>query len=298
DITADYENNRLMISGRVRVPRAFINIKSLPKNSVGVSSDVVIVDSEQQQTEMTPVYANVEMRLGSDVLFRGFGLESHLRGNMRLEYSPQQLLQGNGFVKLVDGTYKAYGQNLEIRSGELIFVGPIDNPTIYVDAVRADITDAVTVGIRAEGPAKNPSVTLFSQPAMSDNRKLHYLVTGQAPGEGEPRDSGALLSQAAISLGAATGESVLQDYADKLGIRNFQISAGEGESGAEVQLSGYINPRLFVRYGMGMFEEVNSLTMRYKLTRNLFLEAVSSTASTLDLLWTFKVGKSERSLRE
>lgn len=292
DIKADYRGGQLKISGSVQVPRAFINIKSLPKNSVGVSSDVVIVDSDTSETEETPLYANVDMQLGSDVLFRGFGLETHLKGNLRLEYSPQQLLQGNGFVQLVEGTYRAYGQNLKIRSGELIFVGPIDNPTIHVDAVRADITDAVTVGIRAEGPAKSPSVTLFSQPAMSDQKKLHYLVTGQAPGEGQQQDSSALLSQAAVSLGAATGESALQDYADKLGIRNFQISAGEGDSGAEVQLSGYVNPRLFVRYGMGMFEDVNSLTMRYKLRSNLFLEAVSSTANTLDLLWTFQVGES------
>ena len=290
DIKAEYRGGQLHISGSVKVPQAFINIKSLPKNSVGISSDVVIVDAEDAQTRETPVYASVNMQLGDSVLFRGFGLETHLKGAMRLEYSPQQLLQGNGVVQLVEGTYRAYGQNLKIRSGELIFVGPIDNPTIHVDAVRADITDAVTVGIRAEGPAKSPSVTLFSQPAMSDQKKLHYLVTGQAPGEGQ-QDSSALLSQAAVSLGAATGESVLQDYADKLGIRNFQITAGEGDSGTEVQLSGYVNPRLFVRYGMGMFEDVNSLTMRYKLRRNLFLEAVSSTASTLDLLWTFQVGE-------
>ena len=76
-----------------------------------------------------------------------------------------------------------------------------------------------------------------------------------------------------------------------MGIRNFQVTASEGDAGAEVQLSGYINPKLYVSYGMGVFENVNALTMRYKLRKNLFLEAVSSTANTLDLLWSFQVGK-------
>lgn len=292
DIKLQWRQNTLTIDGNVEIPQAFINIKSLPKNSVGVSSDVVIVDGEYQNQQQVPTYAQVNVQLGNDVLFRGFGLETHLRGKIRLDYSPQQLLQGNGFVQLVDGRYKAYGQNLKIRSGELIFVGPLDNPTIYVDAIRDDITDAVTVGIRAEGQARNPNVTLFSQPAMSDQAKLHYLITGQAPGQGTS-DSNAMLSQAAIGLGAATGETALQDYADKLGIRNFQISAGEGSNGTELQLSGYLNPKLYVSYGMGVFEKVNSLTMRYKLRSNLFLEAVSSTANTLDLLWKFQVGKRE-----
>ena len=296
DIRADYRDGRIAVTGNVRVPRAFINIKSLPENSVGVSPDVVIVDAEISDSESVAVDAAVTLMLGDAVRFRGFGLETRLKGTMRLDYSPQQLLQGNGYVQLLDGTYRAYGQNLAIRSGELIFVGPLDNPTIYVEAIRADIPESVTVGIRAEGHAQSPRVALFSQPAMSDQARLHYLIIGQAPGEGGRQDSGALLSQAAVSLGAATGETALQDYADKLGIQNFQISAAEGENGAEVQVSGYVNPRLYVRYGMGMFEKVNSLTMRYRLRRNLFLEAVSSTASTLDLLWTFQVGENDAEL--
>ena len=54
------------------------------------------------------------------------------------------------------------------------------------------------------GTLKDPRVTIYSEPAMSQNRALHYIVTGRPPGEGTGAD-GNLLSKAASSIGLRGG---------------------------------------------------------------------------------------------
>ncbi len=78
--------------------------------------------------------------------------------------------------------------------------------------------------------------------------------------------------------------------ADKFGVRDVSISTAESATGPQVQLSGYLNSRLFLRYGKNVFDNTNEITMRYQLVGNVFVEAVSGVASALDLLWTFELG--------
>ena len=278
-------NNDIYVSGSLKVPTAFIQLKSLPQGSASISNDAIIINESKAEDKIALLRSDIDVEFGNDVRFRGFGLESLIKGNLNISYSPQQLWRGNGVINLDEGSYKAYGQNLTLRNSSLIFVGSLENPTIHIEATRNGIIDPVIVGVRAEGPASEPELTLFSQPLLPDQTKLHYLLTGQAPKNGAS-DPNALLSSAALSLGAASGDSFVGGVADKLGIKHFQLAAAEGEEGAEVQLSGYINPDLYIRYGISVFENTNTLTMRYRLKRNLFLEAVSSSASALDLLWT------------
>lgn len=285
NIDVRLNNNDIYISGTLKVPTAFIQLKSLPKGSASVSNDAIIINELKAEDNIALLRSDIDVEFGSDVRFRGFGLESLIKGNLNISYSPQQLWRGNGIINLDEGSYKAYGQNLTLRNSSLIFVGSLENPTIHIEATRNGIIDPVIVGVRAEGPANEPELTLFSQPLLPDQTKLHYLLTGQAPKNGTS-DPNVLLSSAALSLGAASGDSFVGGVADKLGIKHFQMAAAEGEEGAEVQLSGYINPDLYIKYGISVFENTNSLTMRYRLKRNLFLEAVSSSASALDLLWT------------
>ena len=49
--------------------------------------------------------------------------------------------------------------------------------------------------------------------------------------------------------------------------------------------SGYLAPNLSLRYGVGVFEPVNSLALRYELSKKLYLEAASGLASSLDIFY-------------
>src|SRR5204863_5648408 len=95
----------------------------------------------------------------------------------------QELPTASGTLTIQEGRYKAYGQDLTIRNGEVRFAGgPVDNPALAITATRTSrpltsMGDSVIAGIRILGTVKDPQVTLFSEPAMSETQILSYLLT-------------------------------------------------------------------------------------------------------------------------
>jgi len=73
-------------------------------------------------------------------------------------------------------------------------------------------------------------------------------------------------------------------------VHDVSISTATSDTGPQVQVSARLNSRLFLRYGKNVFDNTNEITMRYQLTHNFFVEAVSGVASALDLLWSFEFG--------
>ena len=62
---------------------------------------------------------------------------------------------------------------------------------------------------------------------------------------------------------------------------------GVGDS-SQVVVSGYVLPGLQVKYGVGIFDSIATLTLRYRLMPKLYLEAVSGVDQALDLLYQFE----------
>lgn len=71
-------------------------------------------------------------------------------------------------------------------------------------------------------------------------------------------------------------------------MKNLSLDTeGVGDSSAVV-VSGYITPDLQVKYGVGIFDSLATLTLRYRLMPRLYLEAVSGLDQALDLLYQFE----------
>lgn len=62
---------------------------------------------------------------------------------------------------------------------------------------------------------------------------------------------------------------------------------GQGDD-TQVSLTGYITPDLFVRYGVGVFSSVNTLTMRYQLNQRFYLEASQSLEKAIDFFYNWR----------
>ena len=56
----------------------------------------------------------------------------------------------------------------------------------------------------------------------------------------------------------------------------------------QVVVSGYVLPGLQVKYGVGIFDSLATLTLRYRLMPKLYLEAVSGIDQALDVLYQFE----------
>jgi translocation and assembly module TamB len=285
--------SQIDIGGKLLIPKAKINIRELPPQAAKPSADTVLIGTERRETDATKVNLRVQLSLGDDVQFSGYGLQTKLKGSLMLIQMPYGILRGEGTLSLVDARYKIYGQTLLVKVGDIIFVGDIENPQLRLEAVRERTSDDVTVGLRATGPAQNPTIELFSNPNMPDQLKLRYLLTGSGSGAAV-EDLDAETAAAELALGyileSQLGGKLTRRAGSVLGVEDFKITAGSTDSGGtQVGLSGYLTPKLMVRYGVGVFDSINSLTLQYELTKNLYLEAISSDTDAVDLLWIFDV---------
>jgi translocation and assembly module TamB len=216
------------------------------------------------------------------VSFNGFGVTGDLTGRLRLVDD----MNANGELNLENGRYELYGQDLTIRRAQLLFSGPLDRPYLDIEAIRR--VDEVVAGIRLTGPADEPRAEIFSEPAMSEQEALSYLVLGR-PLQGEG-DSYAM-ERAAIGLGLAQAAPVTREIGERVGIEDLQLETeGRGDE-TSVVASGYLTERLSVRYGVGLFDPVSRVALRYDLSRRLYLEAASGLASSLDIFYQRDFGK-------
>ncbi|MFK7889928.1 MAG: translocation/assembly module TamB domain-containing protein, partial [Granulosicoccus sp.] len=61
-----------------------------------------------------------------------------------------------------------------------------------------------------------------------------------------------------------------------------------GATGASYTLGKYLTPDLYVSYGIGLFDAINTFNMRYTLTDKLSLEAASGSGSSADIIYTIE----------
>ena len=75
---------------------------------------------------------------------------------------------------------------------------------------------------------------------------------------------------------------------ETFGISDLALDTqGVGDS-SQVVVSGKITDDLQVKYGMGIFDSLATLTLRYRLMPRLYLQAVSGMNQAIDLLYQFE----------
>ncbi len=281
-VTVEHASDRVTVKGEVTIPEAAVNMQELPGGGVSgarASPDVVIVDAKTQaeaQAEQLPVYANVRVTLGEDVELAGFGLLANVTGQLDVRERPGEPTTGSGEIR-VGGTYKAYGQDLTIQQGSLLFANtPLDNPNLRIVATRQ--VGEVTAGLRVTGNAKSPVLTVFSEPEMGQADALSYLVAGKPlDAIGQSEGEGDAVQAAARSLGTAAGGLIAKNLGKRFGIDEIGIKDDEMIGGSAFTVGQYLSPRLFLSYGVGLFEPGEVVTLRYKLTQGLAVQVQSGT---------------------
>jgi translocation and assembly module TamB len=275
--------DRMTLDGEVDVVRARVDLQRLPRTTVqGASSDVVVIDDpvRAEAPPGLPLFANVRVRTLRPVDLTGFGLDATVAGEVRVREEPDAMTTGSGELALA-GRYKAYGQDLTIREGRLLYAAtPLDNPSVSLVAVR--VIDDVTAGLRVTGRAQSPVLTVFSEPAMGEANALSYLVAGkplESIGQGNGED-GDLLQQAAQSLGTAAGGLLAKNLGKRLGVDELSVEDDAEIGGAALTLGYYLSPRLYVRYGFGLFEPGQVLTLRYRVSSSVAIEAATTPTSS------------------
>lgn len=279
DLKISMKGDELAIAGKVLVPKGEITIRELPPSTVKVSDDTVIVGQQTEQGKPPlAMKMDIEVLVGEDKLsFAGFGLTANVQGHVHIGDN----MDTRGELWLNDGRYRAYGQRLSVRRARLLFAGPIDQPYLDIEAIRK--TDDIIAGIRLSGSAEQPTTQIFSEPAMSQEQALSYLVLGR-PLSSNGEDNN-MLAQAALGLGLMGSAGVTGDLAKNLGIQDFQLDTQGSGTTTSVVASGNLSEKLSLRYGVGVFEPANTIALRYKLSKKVYLEAAGGVASSLDIFY-------------
>lgn len=285
DLTISGARNTIRLSGQVLAPRAIVELKELPEQAIEVSPDVIVHGvSEDPQPEKQPLqfYTDLKLVLGDEVRFSGFGLRTDLDGQLALSSEPQRPMEGQGVVNISDGRFQAYGQNLEIENGTLLFDGPLDDPSLDVTAIRR--VDGVKVGVRVRGSGRAPQAAIFSDPAMSEGNALSYLVIGRPLAQATSSD-GASLKNSAVAMGLKQALPITDQFGEAVGLDELGLDPDNTDTGS-VMAGKQITPDLYVRYSYGLFSRLGALLLRYQLNSRLSLEARSSEDQSMDLIYT------------
>ena len=269
-------NDQLHVDGKFTVDKALFD---LPKNSApSLGDDVVIVRNDGKSSptlqtgkeklnkaaekpagSMTPIM-NIDVDFGSDFRFRGSGADLRLGGTMTVHSEPFSPLRASGTIRVTDGTYEVFGRKLAIERGLINFRGPINNPNINILAMRRN--QDVEAGAEISGYASSPRVKLVSEPNVSDEEKLSWLMFGHGS------DSSALgqrqaAGQALALLGNYGGKKIAQG----VGLDEFSIGSSE---------SGLVDEQV-VNIGKAITEKIN---LGYE-------QSLTGAASVLKLTWQF-----------
>ncbi|WP_100642598.1 translocation/assembly module TamB domain-containing protein [Alteromonas facilis] len=294
DLKFTMDNNGVSVAGEVVVPRAKIKVDSLPQGAIAESRDVHLRGEPPSTDLLDTAHIDLQLHIDPDnnnqVELDAFGLEAFLTGDLHILNQPT--LSAFGDLQIIEGEYRAYGQELLIRAGDLQFNGPISQPLLYIEAIRdPQLTeDSVIAGIRIDGLASQPNVQLFSEPTLDQSQMLAYLLSGRGNinnTDASDNDYTSLL----YGLGVSNSESLTSNLGNALGIDDLRLQAKGSGDNTQLTVSGKLGKDLTVEYGVGVFDSVTEVTLRYQLIPKLYLEAVSSLYESIFIYYRFSRGE-------
>ncbi|THJ34545.1 hypothetical protein E8K88_06010 [Lampropedia aestuarii] len=286
NLDATLNNGQMRVRGDINVVRASITLPS--SGAPTLSSDVVVVRhgepvdesllAQAQLQSAKPMDLNLKLNLGRDFALEGYGITTRLEGELTIRNSTR----GNDPVSIVgevrtdEGRYRAWGQALDVETGEVLFNGPYDNPSINLLAVRPNTPVDITAGVRVTGTAQSPRVQLYSNPTMPDSETLSWVLLGRAPNAGSG-DSNAMQQAALGLLANSVGSSLAEGF-------GFD-SVGLGQNGLEI--GKRLSDQLYVSYQSGLAGAATTFYVFYDITQRLTLRGQTGTDSAVDLIYTF-----------
>jgi translocation and assembly module TamB len=290
DLRLHYAEAETRLSGTVTLVQAEIAPTGF-SGAVSSSSDVVVVDDEQAPKGTSPMFLDLKLVMGDEVLVNTFGLKGYLDGSLQVKAKPGHPITGLGNLELRDGTFDFEGNTLQLSQGRVFYQGgPIDNPGLNIQASRE--INKVELGVRLIGTANNMEMRLFSDTAMDQSEILSYLLTGQDISKSGNEEKA--LSPAAATL-SKVGGGVLLKTVDPLktldmeGLVDLNIGGGEDASDVSLVMGKEIYKDLYISYGKDLTGAGGTFKARYDLKYGFSVEtATNAKTSGADLLFSIE----------
>ena len=290
---------RFQLDGKFRADRA--NIELAGENTPTLSDDVVIIGkgappAKAQAQQGQPLNIDLEADLGDAFNLKGKGLDAQLAGAVRIHVADRRPPRVNGSIRVVSGTYAAYGQKLAIDRGVINFTGAYDNPGLSILAVRrrpegeALSETNVEAGVEVRGTALAPVAKLVSTPAVSDSDKLAWLVLGHGIDNTAGNDMALLSAAAGALFGGGQGKLANALGVDELGVSQAAGTSAGAATGLQttvVTVGKRLSSRAYLSFEQGAGTATSLVKLKYKLNPRIALQFQTGTNNALDVLYTW-----------
>lgn len=289
DVALRLQGQRIDVKGQVALPYARIEPANLA-NAVLPSSDEVIVDqSAPAHPTVFKVYSDITLQLGERVTVNTAGLSGRLSGSIRVATDDTGISRGSGELKVEEGKYLAYGRKLDVQRGRLLFSnGLMGDPGLDLRAVKK--FPDITAGVNVRGTLRQPRMTFFSDPEVSQSQIVSLLLAG---GSLESMQNTSTTTDPAGTRSSASRADLMQGgaiLAQQIGGR-YDFEAGveqDLDNETSLVLGRYLSPRLYVSYGVGLAEAINTLKMRYTIGDRWTVKTEAGTQRSADLVYTIE----------
>ena len=251
DLRLDWRAGRIEIDGTVSVPKGLVAPNVIPARTYGVSEDAVIVAGELPERRIPQSDTPLDIH-GALVVKLGPGVRLKLPVTEASVAGEARFSWDGGPVPRGDGAYSL--------SGEILALGQL-----------LEITDG---RVSFPGvPASDPHLNIYAE------REIY--------GNSEIRRAGVLVAGTLRRL-------VIEPYTDPMTNRerartllitgsDFNMERGTGT----VDVGTYIAPKVFISYGIGVFNQQSVFSVRYDFARGWGVKATSGEDQTgVDISYT------------
>ncbi|MFZ2843442.1 translocation/assembly module TamB domain-containing protein [Psychrobacter sp.] len=291
------------ITGAVSVPSATIRPPEASEDIITQSEDVVVldrrlignIDEVLAISKPWSINADIGIDLGNDINFRGFGAVIPLAGAINVTQNGTGIMRAKGVVQVSRRTnINAFGQNLELNYGQVRFNGDVMKPNLSIEAVKN--ISGKTVGVRVKGNTESPNIIVFNNAGLTQQQAMNALITGrinnksatQISEQGFKSQVTNNLAAAGLSFGLSGTRNLTNQIGQAFGFQSLTVDASGSSEDTNVNVTGYVTPDLYIRYGVGVFNAQNSLSIRYQLTRRIYVEATSAAENAVDVVYSWQ----------
>jgi translocation and assembly module TamB len=281
--TAGVSQTKLALRGELRAEEGYVEFGAEDRGRLG--EDVVIVGraAPAKRTAARAPALDLDITLDPGQRFRivGQGLDANLRGKLHVQSRADGAIVARGTIETAAGSFRAFGQKLEIERGRLIFDGPIENPALDVLALRRHLQ--VEAGVEVSGTVRAPQVKLASRPLVPDAQKLSWLVLGRETPDAAGTDFALLQAAASMLVSSDSPVPVQRRIIQGIGLDDIAVhGAANNASGQVVAFGKRFSDRVYVEYEQGVGVAANLVRLTLALTRTLSVNAeAGQTTSSL-----------------
>jgi len=297
EVSAKLAGRELQLRGQLKADSALFILPD--ETAPSLDADVVVRTTRTLPTEAGDAQrvlpdVSISLDLGPQFEVRGQGIQTRLEGQLTVLATPAlPTPRVIGEVRTVSGTYRAYGQQLNIENGVMRFTGPYDDPALDIRATRK-LPENIEqrVGVLITGNAQAPRVGLFADPDLPDGDKLAWLVLGRPASSAGAQ--AFVLQQAARRLLSRGGEPLEGALAQSLGLDEIGFSStgtrtnadGTTTTDAALTLGKRLSNDLYLSYEQSVTGAMSTVSILYDLSKRLTLRARAGTENAVDLIFT------------